>query len=96
MMNISEQGIAVCYWYQQEKTELMIKKTINLKQLNCKKNSLAKPCHLSTPAKFTSPERIKLTLQQGCNVMEEPLEKRISAMEKALDTESQRMSPEEE
>ena len=68
MMNISEQGIAVCYWYQQEKTEFMIKKTINLKQLNCKKNSLARPCHLSTPAKFTSPERIKLTLQQGCNV----------------------------
>ena len=28
--------------------------------------------------------------------MEEPLEKRISAMEKALDTESQRMSAEEE
>ena len=45
-------------------------------ELNCKKASLARPAHLNAPVKFTSPERIKLTLQQKrlqCKQLEEQI-----------------------
>ena len=62
-------------------------------EVNSKKASLAKPAHLNAPVKFTSPKRIKLTLQQK-RLQCKQLEQQISAMKKALDNEGQRISPE--
>ena len=62
-------------------------------EVNSRKVFLAKPAQLNAPVKFTSPERIKLTLQQK-RLQCKQLEEQIRAMKKALDTESQIISPE--
>ena len=51
------------------------------------------PAKLNAPVKFTSPDRIKLTLQQ--KMLEcKPLEREISNMKKALDSDSKKVSSE--
>ena len=71
-MDVAEQAIAVYNCYA---CKICEKENIKFKtEVNCKKTSLVKPAHLNVPAKFTSPERITLTLQQKklqCKQLEE-------------------------
>ena len=63
------------------------------KEINCRKSLLMAPAKLNAPIKFTSRDRIKLTLQQillKCKQLEE----QISNMNKALDNDSHIVSPE--
>ena len=63
------------------------------KEINRKKSVLNEPAKLNAPIKFTSPKRIKITLQQN-RLQCKQLEEQISNMKKALLNESKPVSPE--
>ena len=63
------------------------------KEINYKKSVLTAPAKLNAPIKFTSPDRIKLTLQLK-RLECKQLEEQISNMKKALDNDSYIVSPE--
>ena len=63
------------------------------KEINNKKSALTAPARLNAPIKFTSPDRIKLTLQHK-RLECKQLEEQISNMKKALDNDSHIVSPE--
>ena len=60
-------------------------------EVNFKKAVLIAPAKLNAPVKFTSPERIKLTLQQK-TIECKQLKREISNMRKALDRDSKKVS----
>ena len=62
-------------------------------EVNFKKAVLTAPAKLNAPVKFTSPDRIKLTLQQK-RLECKQLEREISNMRKALDSDSKKVSSE--
>ena len=63
------------------------------KEINYKKSLSTAPATLNAPIKFTSPDRIKLTLQHKLLECKQ-LEEQISNMKKALDNDSHIVSPE--
>ena len=63
------------------------------KQINYKKSVLTTPAKLNASIKFTSPDRVKLTLQHK-RLECKQLEEQISNMKKALDNDSHIVSPE--
>ena len=63
------------------------------KQINYKKSVLTTPAKLNASTKFTSPDRVKLTLQHK-RLECKQLEEQISNMKKALDNDSHIVSPE--
>ena len=62
-------------------------------EVNFKKAVLTAPAKLNAPVKFTSPDTIKLTLQQK-RLECKQLEREISNMRKALDNDSKKVSSE--
>ena len=62
-------------------------------KVNFKKAILTAPAKLNAPVKVTSRNRIKLTLQQK-QLECKQLEREISNMRKALDSDSKNVSPE--
>ena len=67
-------------WSPENNCKICDKESIKFKiEVNSKKASLAKPGHVNAPVKFTSPESIKLTLQQK-TLQCKQLEGQISAM----------------
>ena len=62
------------------------------KEINYEKSVLTAPAKLNAPIKFTSPDRIKLTLQHK-RLECKQLEEQISNMKKALDNDSHIVSP---
>ena len=63
------------------------------KEITYKNSVLSVPAKLYVPIKFTSPDRIKLTLQHK-SLKCKQLEEQISIMKKALDSDSHIVSPE--
>ena len=63
------------------------------KEINYTKSVLTAPAKLNAPIKFTSPDRIKLTLQHKLLKCKQ-LEEQISNMKKVLDNDSHIVSPE--